>query len=64
MDEERPSSEEDCSQILRSVTDIKRSQVKSGSLVLDENVYEDDSCYGNVDHDLGFQQIHVEHVVF
>lgn len=33
------------SQILRSVTDIKRSHVKSGSLVLDVDRYVDDGGF-------------------
>ena len=33
------------SQILRSVTDIKRSRVKSGSLVLDVDRYVDDGWW-------------------
>ena len=39
------------SQIPRSVSDIKRSHVKSGSLVLDVDKYGDE--YENDDHDLG-----------
>ena len=41
------------SQILRSVTDIKRSHVKSGSLVLDVDKYGDE--YEDDDHGLGGQ---------
>ena len=41
------------SQILRSVSDMKRSHVKSGSLVLDVAKYVDDGDYEGVDHDLG-----------
>ena len=39
------------SQIPRSVSDIKRSHVKSGSLVLDVDKYGDE--YEEDDHDLG-----------